>query len=138
MGHGDIHFLPREEVLKRGTLLCDGADDCRRAARESLRNGADLIKIMTTGGVGSEKDSPWEPQFTLDEIKAITYEAHNVGKRVASHAQGAQGVKNAIICGVDTIEHGYFLDDECIKLMLKHKTYFVPTFALYEVFKKAR
>lgn len=136
-GHGDIHYLPREEVLKQGNLLCDGPDDCRRAAREALRDGADFIKIMTTGGVGSEKDSPWEPQFTVEEIKAITYEAHNVGKRVASHAQGEQGVKNAIISGVDTIEHGYFLDDECVELMLKHHTYFVPTFALVEVYKRS-
>lgn len=136
-GHGDIHYLPRDEVLRRGVLLCDGADDCRRAARETLRDGADLIKVSTTGGVGSEKDNPWEAQFTVEEIKSITYEAHNVGKRVASHAQGALSVKNAIIGGVDTIEHGYFLDDECIELMLKHKTYYVPTFALVEVYKKA-
>ena len=136
-GHGDIHYLPRDEVQKRGTLLCDGVDDCRRAARETLRDGADLIKVSTSGGVGSEKDNPWEAQFTVDEIKAITYEAHNVGKRVASHAQGALGVKNAIVGGVDTIEHGYFLDDECVELMLKHGNYFVPTFALVEVYKKA-
>jgi len=137
MGHGDIHYLPREEVIRHGVLLCDGADDCRRATRESLRDGVDLIKIMTSGGVGSEKDHPWESQFTPDEIKAITYEAHNVGKRVASHAQGAPGVKNAILHGVDTIEHGYFLDDECVELMLKNGSYFVPTVALLEVFKKA-
>lgn len=136
-GHGDIHYLPRDEVIKHGVLLCDGPDDCRRAARETLRDGADLIKISTTGGVGSEKDNPWEAQFTVEEIKAITYEAHNVGKRVASHAQGASGVKNAIIGGVDTIEHGYLLDDECVELMLKHHTYFVPTFALVEVYKRA-
>lgn len=136
-GHGDIHYLPRDEVLKHGVLLCDGPDDCRRAAREALRDGADLIKVSTTGGVGSEKDNPWEAQFTVDEIKAITYEAHNVGKRVASHAQGALGVKNAINGGVDSIEHGYLLDDECVGMMLKHGTYFVPTFALVEVYKKA-
>jgi imidazolonepropionase-like amidohydrolase len=136
-GHGDEHFLPRAEVIKQGTLLCDGPDDCRRAARECLRDGADLIKIMTSGGVGSEKDNPWEPQFTVEEIKAITYEAHVVGKRVATHAQGAQGIKNAIIGGVDTVEHGYLLDDECVKLMLEHGTYYVPTFALVEVYKKA-
>ena len=136
-GHGDIHYLPRDEVLKHGVLLCDGPDDCRRAAREALRDGADLIKVSTTGGVGSEKDNPWEAQFTVDEIKAITYEAHNVGKRVASHAQGALGVKNAINGGVDSIEHGYLLDDECVEMMLKHGTYFVPTFALVEVYKKA-
>jgi imidazolonepropionase-like amidohydrolase len=136
-GHGDEHFLPRAEVIKQGTLLCDGPDDCRRAARECLRDGADLIKIMTSGGVGSEKDNPWEPQFTVEEISAITYEAHVVGKRVATHAQGAQGIKNAIIGGVDTVEHGYLLDDECVKLMLEHGTYYVPTFALVEVYKRA-
>jgi len=136
-GHGDEHFLPRAEVIKQGGLLCDGPDDCRRAARETLRDGADLIKVSTSGGVGSEKDNPWEPQFTVEEIKAITYEAHVVGKRVATHAQGAQGIKNAIIGGVDTVEHGFFLDDECIKLMLEHGTYYVPTFALVEVYKRA-
>jgi len=136
-GHGDIHYLPRDEVLRQGILLCDGPDDCRRAAREALRDGVDLIKISTTGGVGSEKDNPWEPQFTVEEIETITYEAHNVGKRVASHAQGAQGIKNAIIGGVDTIEHGFFLDDECVKLMLEHGTYYVPTFALVEVYKRS-
>jgi len=136
-GHGDTHYLPRDEVIKRGTLLCDGPDDCRRAAREALRDGSDLIKVSTTGGVGSEKDNPWEAQFTVEEIKAITYEAHNVGKRVASHAQGALGIKNAIIGGVDTIEHGYLLDDECVELMLKHGNYYVPTFALVEVYKRA-
>ena len=136
-GHGDTHFLPREEVIRRGDLLCDGPDDCRRAAREALRDGSDFIKIMSTGGVGSEKDSPWEPQFTVEEISAITYEARVVGKRVATHAQGPQGIKNAIIAGVNSVEHGYFLDDECVKMMLEHRTYFVPTFALVEVYKRA-
>lgn len=136
-GHGDIHFLPREDVISHGVLLCDGPDDCRRAAREALRDGSDFIKISTSGGVGSEKDNPWEAQFTVDEIKAITYEAHNVGKRVASHAQGALGVKNAILGGVDSIEHGYFLDEECVELMLKHGVYYVPTFALIEAYKRS-
>jgi len=136
-GHGDIHYLPRDEVLRHGILLCDGPDDCRRAVREALRDGPDLIKISTTGGVGSEKDNPWEPQFTVEEIEAITYEAHNVGKLVASHAQGAQGVKNAIIGGVDSIEHGFFLDEECIKLMIEHDAYYVPTLALVEVYKRS-
>jgi len=136
-GHTDIHYLPREEALKNGLLLCDGPDDCCRAAREALRDGSDFLKISTTGGVGSEKDNPWESQFTIDEIKAITYEAHNLGKRVATHAQGAQGVKNAIIGGVNSIEHGYFLDDECIELMLKKEVYYIPTFALVEVYKKS-
>ena len=136
-GHGDAHYIPREEAIKRGELLADGPDDCRRAAREALRDGADFIKIHTTGGVGSEKDHPWHAQFTIEEIRAITEEAHRVGKRVATHAQGAEGVKNAIKGGVDSVEHGYFLDEEAVELMLKNGTFFVPTFALVEVYKKS-
>ncbi len=136
-GHGDTHYLPREEVIRQGTLLADGPDDCRRAAREALRDGADLIKIMATGGVGSEKDEPYHPQFTVEEIKAITDEAHRVGKRAAAHAQGAEGVINAIIGGVNSIEHGYFLDDEAVKIMVEHGTFYVPSLALVEVYKKS-
>ncbi len=136
-GHGDIHYLPREEVLRRGFLLADGVDDCRRAVREAIRDGSDVIKIMTTGGVGSEKDAPWYPQFTIDEVKVIVEEAHRVGRRVASHAQGAEGIKIAILGGVDSIEHGYFLDDEVIKLMLDYNVYYVPTLCLVEVYKKS-
>ncbi|MCS7125274.1 MAG: amidohydrolase family protein [Candidatus Bathyarchaeota archaeon] len=136
-GHSDIHYLPREEVLKRGILLADGPDDCRRAAREALRDGADLIKIMTSGGIGSEKDHPRYPQFTVEEVKAITEEAHRVERRVASHAEGAEGVKIAVLGGVDSVEHGFFLDEECVQLMLSHNVYFVPTLCLVEVYKKA-
>jgi len=136
-GHSDIHYLPREEVIKRGALIADGPDDCRRAAREALRDGADLIKIMTSGGIGSEKDHPRYPQFTVNEVKAITEEAHRVERRVASHAEGAEGVKIAIAGGVDSIEHGFFLDEECVQMMLSHNVYFVPTLCLVEVYKKA-
>ena len=136
-GHSDTHYLPREEVIRQGTLLADGPDDCRRAARETLRDGADLIKIMATGGVGSEKDEPYHPQFTVEEIRAITDEAHRVGKRVAAHAQGAEGVKNAVTGGVDSIEHGYFLDSEAVKMMIEHGTFFVPTLALVKVYKRS-
>ncbi|MGB9778272.1 MAG: amidohydrolase family protein [Candidatus Bathyarchaeales archaeon] len=136
-GHSDLHYLPREEVIKMGVLLADGPDDCRRAAREALRDGADLIKIMSTGGVGSEKDDPHHPQFTVEEVKAITEEAHRTGRKVASHAQGAEGVKIAIAGGVNSIEHGYFLDEEAVQMMLEHKVFFVPTLCLVEVYKKS-
>ncbi|RLG48853.1 MAG: amidohydrolase family protein [Thermoproteota archaeon] len=136
-GHGDIHYISRDEAIKMGCLLADGPDDCRRAAREALREGADFIKICTTGGVGSEKDHPWTPQFTVEEIRAITEEAHRVGKRVATHAQGAEGVKNAIEGGVDSVEHGYFLDEEAVEMMLSKAVFFVPTIALLEVYKKS-
>lgn len=136
-GHSDIHYLPREEVIKKGALIADGPDDCRRAAREALRDGADLIKIMTSGGIGSEKDHPRFPQFTVDEVKAITEEAHRVERKVASHAEGAEGVKIAILGGVDSVEHGFFLDEESVQLMLNRNVYFVPTLCLVEVYKKA-
>lgn len=136
-GHSDIHYLPREEVIKKGALIADGPDDCHRAAREVLRDGADLIKIMTSGGIGSEKDHPRHPQFTVDEVKAITEEAHRVGRRVASHAEGEAGVKIAILGGVDSVEHGFFLDEESVQMMLNRNVYFVPTLCLVEVYKKA-
>lgn len=136
-GHSDIHYLPREEVIKKGALIADGPDDCRRAAREALRDGADLIKIMTSGGIGSEKDHPRYPQFTVDEVKAITEEAHRVERKVASHAEGAEGVKIAVLGGVDSVEHGFFLDEESVQLMINRNVYFVPTLCLVEVYKKA-
>ncbi|MBX5321686.1 MAG: amidohydrolase family protein [Candidatus Bathyarchaeota archaeon] len=136
-GHSDIHYLPREEVIKKGALIADGPDDCRRAAREALRDGADLIKIMTSGGIGSEKDHPRYPQFTVDEVKAITEEAHRVERRVASHAEGVEGVKIAILGGVDSVEHGFFLDEESVQMMISRNIYFVPTLCLVEVYKKA-
>lgn len=137
-GHADVHFLPVEAVRNDPDAvgrLADGPDECRRSAREVLRSGADFIKICTSGGVGSEKDHPLDEHYTIPEIQAITEEAHRAGRRVATHAQGAPGVKNAIRAGVDTVEHGYFLDDEAIDLMLEHGTYFVPTIALIEVFR---
>lgn len=137
-GHGDAHFLPIEVVQESPdsmARLADGPDECRRAVREMLRLGADFIKTATSGGVGSEKSHPLEERYTPPEIEAITSEAHRFGRRVASHAQGAPGVKNAIRNGVDTIEHGYYIDDECIGLMLDRGTFYVPTIALLEVFK---
>ncbi len=136
-GHGDIHYLPREDVIKKGILLADGPEECRRAVREAIRDGSDVIKIMTSGGVGSEKDAPWHPQFTVEEVRVIVEEAHRVGKLVASHAQGVEGIKIAILGGVDSIEHGYFLNNEVIQMMLDNDVYYVPTLCLVEVYKKS-
>jgi len=136
-GHCDTHYMPLEDVIKRGSaLLCDGPWECRKAARIALRDGADFIKVMTSGGVGSEKDDPRHPQMSVEEVKAVAEEAHRVGKKVASHAQGAEGVKIAILGGVDTIEHGYFLDEESIELMKERGVCYVPTLCLVEVYRK--
>ena len=132
-GHGDRHYLPYEWATSDaagGSQIVDGADECRKGARERIREGADLIKIMTTGGVLSEKDTPSQSQFTDDEIRAFTEEAHRVGIPVASHAQGAPGIKAALRNGVDTIEHGFYIDEECLDLFAETGATFVPTLSI--------
>ena len=93
---------------------------------------ADFIKIATTGGVMSEQGAPTSTQYTVDEIKAITEEAHALGKKVAAHAQGNQGIKNALLGGVDTIEHGIYLDDEAVEMLLDREAFLIPTLAVVE------
>jgi imidazolonepropionase-like amidohydrolase len=135
-GHSDVHYRPLEEVRQsENTIIADGVVECRQAVRLAIRAGADLIKICTTGGIGSEKDHPEDQHFTDEEIAALVDEAHRAGRRVAAHAQGAKGVLNAVRGGVDSIEHGYFLDEECAEAMLERGTHFVPTFALVEFFQ---
>lgn len=131
-GHGDTHELPLEWVTDSNMdgRICDGVDECRRAAREQIRAGAGVIKICSTGGVMSEKDAPTHAQFVDEEIQAITTEAHRVGIKVMSHAQSPEGIQAAIRCGVDTIEHGIYLDDETIEMMLQNQTIVIPTFAI--------
>ncbi|WP_265109560.1 metal-dependent hydrolase family protein [Halosolutus halophilus] len=132
-GHGDDHFLPYEWVSEGGgaiSTLADGPDECRKEARKRIRNGVDVLKIMTTGGVLSEKDAPDQSQFTDAEVRALVEEAHRVGIPVASHAQGAPGIKTALRNGVDTIEHGFYLDEECLDLFHETDAVFVPTLAI--------
>lgn len=129
-GHGDFHMLPIQLVNGNIGRLCDGVDEVRKAAREQFREGADFIKICSSGGVLSEKDDPRSPQFTIDEISAIVYEAEAVGSYVASHAQSTLGIKNALKAGVKTIEHGILIDDEGIEMMLKYDAILVPTLSI--------
>lgn len=107
----------------------DGSHETRKAAREQLKAGADLLKIMATGGVTTQGVEPGSPQLSLEEMKAAVREAHKSGKKTAAHAQGVKGIKNAILAGIDSIEHGIFLDDETIELMLEKDVYLVPTLA---------
>ena len=131
-GHGDTHELPLEWAMGPNALgrIADGADECRRAVREQIREGAGVIKICTTGGVLSEKGGPTQAQFTDEEITAMTTEAHRMGIKVMAHAQSPEGIQNAIRNGVDTIEHGIYLDDETIQMMLASHSIVVPTFAI--------
>ena len=111
----------------RMDTVCNGADGCREAVRQRYKDGADNIKIMTTGGVLSLEPHGSGPQMTDEEIAAIVSTAHDYGMKVAAHAHGAEGIKRAVRNGVDSIEHGTFMDDECIKLMKEKGTHYVPT-----------
>jgi imidazolonepropionase-like amidohydrolase len=95
--------------------------------RENVKYGADLIKVMATGGVVSEGDNPALAQYNPEELKAIVETAHGLGRKVAAHAHATTGIKNAVLAGVDSIEHGSYIDDEGIQLMKAHGTYLVPT-----------
>jgi imidazolonepropionase-like amidohydrolase len=105
----------------------DGADDVRRAVREQLRAGADCIKFIATGGVMTPRVDPRSPQLTEEELRAGIEEAHKAFVRAAAHAQAAEGIKNAVRAGIDSIEHGVYLDDEAVELMRERGTFLVPT-----------
>ena len=111
---------PREGVI-------NGADAARQAVRQRYKDGSDLIKITATGGVLSLATNGQNPQFTEEEVRAVVETAHDYGFAVAVHAHGAEGMKRAIRAGVDTIEHGTYMDDEAMRLMKERGTWFVPT-----------
>ena len=125
-GHCDENLLPFEYHLQGGGVA-DGVEAVQHKVREVIKYGADLIKICATGGVLSKGDDPQASQYTLEELKAIVADAHRLGRRVAAHAHGAQGILWATQAGVDSIEHGSYMTDEDIAAMKSHGTYFVPT-----------
>lgn len=108
----------------------DGPEEIRKAVREQLRAGADLIKLMATGGMSSPNSDPGASQFTVEEINAACAEAARVGKPSAAHAHGREGVLNAVRAGITSIEHGAFIDAECIDEMLKRGVFLVPTLSV--------
>ncbi|SHF23578.1 metal-dependent hydrolase family protein [Thermomonas hydrothermalis] len=107
--------------------IINGVDDAWKAVRQHYKDGADLIKIMPSGGVLDESASADNPQLTLDEIKAVVAAAHDYGFTVAAHAHGAEGIRRAVEGGVDSIEHGTFMDDADMRLMKQRGTWYVPT-----------
>ncbi|MDN6134029.1 MAG: amidohydrolase family protein [Brevibacterium sp.] len=132
-GHGDFRLVSGADSPflaphpGRPSGVADGLEGVQRKTRELLRAGADHIKICSTGGVLSPRDDPRHSQFTEAEIAVIVAEAATQGAHVMSHAQGAPGIKNAVRAGVRSIEHGIYLDDEAIDLMLANGTFLVPT-----------
>jgi imidazolonepropionase-like amidohydrolase len=132
-GHCDENLLPFEyHVTAEG--VADGVEGVQHKAREVIKYGADVIKICATGGVLSKGDNPQASQYTLDEMKAIVADAHRLGRKVAAHAHGAQGILWASQAGVDSIEHGSYIDDAAIAEMKKNGTYLVPTLYLGDWF----
>ncbi|MGH8196691.1 MAG: amidohydrolase family protein [Steroidobacteraceae bacterium] len=107
--------------------VCNGPDSCREAVRKRYQDGADSIKITATGGVLSIAKSGTAPQFTDDELKAVISTAHDYGMKVAAHAHGNEGMFRAVRAGIDSIEHGTYMDDETLKLMKAQGTHYVPT-----------
>ncbi len=129
-GHMDAALGFRDDLresLDHADNLCDGPDACRRAVRLQVARGVDLIKIATTGGVNSRIGAGLGQQMFEDEATAIVQTARLYGKKVAVHAHGADGVKLALKAGVNSVEHGTVLDDECVALFLKTGAYYVPT-----------
>jgi imidazolonepropionase-like amidohydrolase len=130
-GHCDENLLSPEYHWS-ALGVADGVDAVRHKVRENIKYGADLIKICATGGVMSKGDDPNASQYTREEMKAIVEEAHRLGRKVAAHAHGAEGVSWASEAGVDSIEHGHLMDDNSIATLKKNATYIVPTLYLMD------
>jgi imidazolonepropionase-like amidohydrolase len=133
-------LIPGPRMQVSGQLICmtgghgwhigreaNGPDEVRKAAREQIKAGADIVKLMATGGVMTPGVEPGSEQFTEEELRAGIEEAHKAGKKSATHAMGTKGILNALRAGIDSIEHGIFLDEETISLMVKRDVPLVPT-----------
>ena len=130
-GHCDENLLPPAFHLQ-GDGVADGIEGVQHKVREVIKYGADVVKVCATGGVLSKGDDPNASQYTLEEMKAIVADAHRLGRKVAAHAHGAEGVRWASEAGVDSIEHGHLMDDAAIATLKKNGTYLVPTLFLGE------
>ena len=127
-GHGDTHGFKDELIPHmQSETICDGPTDCRRAVRQAVKNGADVIKITATGGVLSNTNAGTGQQFFNDELEAIVEAATKMGRKVTAHAHGKDGIESALKAGVQSIEHGTYLDAGTAALFKKHNATLVPT-----------
>jgi imidazolonepropionase-like amidohydrolase len=137
-GH-EACIIPSDPALPRG--VANGIEDVRRVVRTMIRAGADVIKCATTGGASSRAGhGPKDPAFTLDEMRALCDEAHTQGRKVMCHALGGSGLRLALEAGVDSIEHGCYLDEdpELIPMMAEKKIVFTPTLLVYEYHSESK
>jgi len=134
-GHGDTHYLPLEWVKEGRSMgwwpmegrIADGVDECMRAVREQLREGVDIIKIITSGSGDSIIDPWYVPEYTFEEIKAMVDIAHSWGRRVMAHSHNPEGIRRSVLAGTDIIIHAKHSDEASIKLMREHGTIVVST-----------
>lgn len=143
----DSGLIPGPRMLISGRLICmtgghgwqvgleaNGPDEVRKAARDQIKAGVDIVKLMATGGVLTPAVEPGSEQFTEDELRAGVEEAHKAGKKTATHAMGTRGIQNALRAGIDSIEHGVYLDDETVSMMMARNIPLIPTIsALYNI-----
>jgi imidazolonepropionase-like amidohydrolase len=135
-GHFDMHFASGVDLPflggGHGGVVCDGVPEVIKATRQALRQGFDFIKIATSGGFGYPSSRPEHTEWTMDELRAVVHEASARGKGVMAHAISSQGIRNALVAGVWSVEHGTCLDDETIQLFLDKGSYLVPTLLVNE------
>ncbi|MDJ1494442.1 amidohydrolase family protein [Cytophagaceae bacterium DM2B3-1] len=130
-GGGDINFVSYEQPVIADGLVADGPDQLRKAVRNEIKYGSDWIKILVTGAFMSSGDNPNNVHFSPEELKAVVEEAARRDVPVMAHAHSNEGIKMAVEAGVRTIEHGSFLENDAIDLMVKHNTYLIPTLAIH-------
>ena len=136
-GGGDVNFLsPEQEVIADG-LVVDGVDEMRKAVRREVKYGSDWIKLLVTGAFMSAGDNPKDVHLSPEELRAAIAEASRLGVPVMAHAHAAEGIKQAVRAGVRSIEHGTFIDDEGIELMLERGTFLVPTLFIGDFYIEA-
>ena len=137
-GGGDINFVSPEQCLCTDGLIADGADEMLKAVRNEAKYGADWIKLLVTGAFMTVGDDPKNVAFSPNELRTAVEEANRLGLPVAVHAHATEGIKQAVRAGVRSIEHGTFLDDEAIDLMVEHGTFLVPTIYIGDYYGKVR
>lgn len=137
-GGGDINFVSPEQCLCTDGLIADGADEMLKAVRTEAKYGADWIKLLVTGAFMTVGDDPKNVAFSPEELTTAVEEANRLGLPVAVHAHATEGIKQAVRAGVRSIEHGTYLDEEAIELMVEHGTYLVPTIYIGDYYGQTR
>ncbi|MEM7280772.1 MAG: amidohydrolase family protein [Pseudomonadota bacterium] len=137
-GGGDVNYISHEQSVIADGLVVDGVDEMRKAIRREVKFGSDWIKLLVTGAFMSAGDNPRDVHLSPDELAAAIEEANRLSVPVMAHAHAAEGIKQAVLAGVRSVEHGSFIDDEGISLMKKHGTFLIPTMYIGDYYVQER